>query len=304
MDVLNNIKGLTIIENKHKSEKIDFIDVILKPNSNIIGKSPKEINFRTNFDAAIISMQRGNKNIKKIGQTTMQAGDRMILATGKDFNINKSVSNHFYFLSKIKQENKLDNKSSLLVILGFLSVILCSSIGLLSFVKALLIYFGFLLIFRLISLDDVKRKFPFDIFIIVGSSLAITKVLVESGLANDLSTLIVDSFGFYGVYGSFIGVFLLTLILTEFITNNAAAALAFPISFATAQSLGVNPLPFIFAVAYGASAGFMIPHGYQTHLMVISICNYETTDFIKIGWIASLVYSGIVICFVPIIFKF
>ena len=70
-------------------------------------------------------MQRGNKNIKKIGQTTMQAGDRMILATGKDFNINKSVSNHFYFLSKIKQENKLDNKSSLLVILGFLSVILC-----------------------------------------------------------------------------------------------------------------------------------------------------------------------------------
>ena len=304
LDVLNNIKGLTIIENKHKSEKIDFTDVILKPNSNIIGKSPKEINFRTNFDAAIISMQRGNKNIKKIGQTTMQAGDRMILATSKDFNINKSVSNHFYFLSKIKQENKLDNKSSLLVILGFLSVILCSSIGLLSFVKALLIYFGFLLIFRLISLDDVKRKFPFDIFIIVGSSLAITKVLVESGLANDLSTLIVDSFGFYGVYGSFIGVFLLTLILTEFITNNAAAALAFPISFATAQSLGVNPLPFIFAVAYGASAGFMIPHGYQTHLMVSSICNYETTDFIKIGWIASLVYSGIVICFVPIIFKF
>lgn len=304
LDVLKNIKGLTLIENKATNEKIDFIDVVLKPNSNLIGKNAKEVNFRTRFDAAIISMQRGDNNIKKIGQTTLQAGDRMILATGKDFNIKDNASSHFYFLSKIKQEYKLDNKNSIFVIIGFLSVVICSALGLLSFVKSLLIYLGTLLVFRLISLDDIKRRFPFDIFIIIGSSLAITKVLISSGLANDLSSIITHSFGTYGVYGSFIGIFLLTLFLTEFITNNAAAALVFPIAFATAQSLNVNPLPFIFAVAYGASAAFMIPYGYQTHLMVSSICNYKTTDFIKIGWMVSLVYSCIVIYFVPIVFKF
>ena len=116
--------------------------------------------------------------------------------------------------------------------------------------------------------------------------------------------LVIGIFGQYGVYGSFVGVYLLTLLLTEFITNNAAAALAFPIGFATATSLGVSPLPFIFAVAYGASAGFMIPHGYQTHLMVSSLCEYKIADFIKIGAVVSVVYSVIVLIGIRLVFGF
>ena len=123
-------------------------------------------------------------------------------------------------------------------------------------------------------------------------------------MAKDLADFIINIFGAYGVYGSFVGVYLITLLLTEFITNNAAAALAFPIGFATATALGVSPLPFIFAVAYGASAGFMIPHGYQTHLMVSSLCEYKITDFIKIGFVVSIVYSAVVLIAIPLVFKF
>lgn len=302
LGVLKNIKGLQLIDN-YSFKNVDFIDVVLKSGSNLVGKNAKEANFRLQFDSAIVSMQRGDKNIKKIGQEILQTGDRMILAIGKDFNASNAKS-HFYFLSKISQNDKLDKKRSMLVIFGFLLVVMLSAMNVISFVKALLIYFGILLSFKLISLESVKKNFPFDIFIIVGSSLAITKVLISSGLADDLSRLITNSFGAYGVYGSFIGIFLLTLFLTEFITNNAAAALVFPIAFATAQSLAVSPLPFIFAVAYGASAAFMIPFGYQTHLMVSSICNYKITDFLKIGWIVSLVYSLIVIIYTPMVFKF
>lgn len=301
LGALKNIKGLKLLDN-YNFRNTDFIDVVLKPGSNLVGINARDANFRLQFDSAIVSIQRGDKNIKKIGQEILQVGDRMILATGKDFNINKA-NNHFYFLSKVKND-RLDGKRSFIVIFGFLLVIIFSALNLISFVKALLMYFGILLLFGLISLNDVKKHFPFDIFIIVGSSLAITKVLISSGLANDLSSAITHSFGYYGVYGSFIGIFLLTMFLTEFITNNAAAALVFPIAFATAQGLGANPLPFVFAVAYGASAAFMIPYGYQTHLMVSSICNYKITDFIKIGWIVSLVYSLIVILYTPMIFKF
>ncbi|EAH9174676.1 SLC13 family permease [Campylobacter jejuni] len=256
------------------------------------------------FIDAIISLQRGDVYIKKIGKSVLQAGDRMILAVGKDFILRDNLAKNFYLLSNIKQNEKLDAKKSLMTIMAFLSVIVFSALNFISFTKALLICLGFLLLCKFIKLDEVKRRFPFDIFIIVGSSLAITKVLVDSGLAKDLAQLITGFFGHYGVYGSFIGVYLLTLLLTEFITNNAAAALAFPIGFATAQALGVNPLPFIFAVAYGASAGFMIPHGYQTHLMVSSLCDYKMTDFIKIGAIVSIVYSAIVLIGIPLIFNF
>ena len=111
-------------------------------------------------------------------------------------------------------------------------------------------------------------------------------------------------FGNYGVYGSFIGIYLLTFILTEIITNNAAAALSFPVAYATAVGLDVNILPFIFAVAFGASASFLLPYGYQTNLMVSSLGGYKIKDFIKIGWMVSLTYSLVVIIVVPLFFEF
>lgn len=179
-----------------------------------------------------------------------------------------------------------------------------SAFGIFPLSKGLILFLIFLLIFKVIKFDELKKRFPFDIFIIVGSSLAITKVLVDSKLADNLAEIIISTFGSYGVYGSFIGIYLLTLCLTEIITNNAATALVLPIAFSISSSLGVSPLPFIFAVAYGASCAFIMPHGYQTHLMVSSICGYKTIDFVKIGFFVSFVYSSIALILIPIVYKF
>ena len=108
----------------------------------------------------------------------------------------------------------------------------------------------------------------------------------------------------YGVYGAFIGVFFVTLILTEVVTNNAAAALAFPIALSTASAFGSDPMPFIMAVAFGASACFIIPFGYQTHLMVYSPGRYRMVDYLKAGLPVSLLYSASVLTLVPWVFPF
>lgn len=302
-NTLKKFDGLELSQG-YEIDTSNLVDTIITPTSSLIGKKVKEANFRAKFDAAIVSLQRGDSFIKRVGETVLNAGDRLILATGKDFNSRENLSKNFYILSKIKQNQNFNSKQSFFIILGFLSVIIFSALNFISFTKALLLFLCFLFVFKFLSLAEIKRRFPFEIFFIVGSSLAITKVLVDSGLAKDLAGFIINIFGAYGVYGSFVGVYLITLLLTEFITNNAAAALAFPIGFATATALGVSPLPFIFAVAYGASAGFMIPHGYQTHLMVSSLCEYKITDFIKIGFVVSIVYSAVVLIAVPLVFKF
>jgi di/tricarboxylate transporter len=98
--------------------------------------------------------------------------------------------------------------------------------------------------------------------------------------------------------------FLLTVIMTEFMTNNAAAALVFPIAFATAESFGASPWPFIMAVAYGASASFLSPFGYQTNLMVYSVGGYSLKDFFKIGLPVSMTYITVAILMIPLIFPF
>ena len=304
VDSLRYFDGLEIGSFKEGIADLKLVDVIVVPTSNLIGKTVKEVNFRARFNAGIIAFKRGAINITKIGKNILEAGDRLILGVGEDFHTRDNIAKNFYIISSINKQYKLNNKQSLLVITILLFIIILSALGVFSLLKSLLVFLIILFFLKFINLDEIKRRFPLEIFIVVGSSLAITKVLIDSGLANDFAYLIIGIFGDFGVYGSFIGVYLLTLLLTEIITNNAAAALVFPIAFATALALNVNPMPFIFAVAYGASAGFMMPHGYQTHLMVASVCGYKTTDFIKIGWIVSLGYSLVVISLVPVIFEF
>lgn len=319
-------------QEKPKDLKEHIIALKVLDSSTLIGKSVQENGLRNLEFLFLVEILRNGVNIAPVSHNEIiQKGDELIfsgdiahikilqkfngLEIDTGYTIDKSafidtiisrenLSKNFHILSNIKPNNKLSLLQSLFVISAFVTVIVISALEVVSFTKALLVLLFCLLFFRILSFGEIKRRFNFDIFFIVGSSLAITKVLVASGLAQDLAGFVIGVFGIYGVYGSFVGVYLITLLLTEFITNNAAAALAFPIGFATATSLGVSPLPFIFAVAYGASAGFMIPHGYQTHLMVSSLCEYKIMDFIKIGAIVSVVYSAIVLICVPLFFTF
>lgn len=306
IELLRNFDGLVLVDDIKNSDikTLNLVDTIVTSQSSLLGKRVKDANFRSKYDAAIVSFKRGSESILKIGEEVIQAGDRLILAVGNDFKNKENISKNFYLLSDIEKNQKYSTKQSIFVILGFISIILTSALGYISLFKALIIALIVLLFSKLLTINDIKRNFPFEIFLIIGSSIAISKVLANSGLANDIATVITASFGVYGVYGSFIGIYLVTMILTEFMSNNSAAAIVFPIAYSTAIGLDVSIYPFVFAVAFGASASFLIPHGYQTNLMVTSLGSYKTKDFIKAGIPLSIVYSLVVIIATPIFFKF
>ena len=306
IELLRNFDGLVLVDDIKNSDikTLNLVDTIVTSQSSLLGKRVKDANFRSKYDAAIVSFKRGSESILKIGEEVIQAGDRLILAVGNDFKNKENISKNFYLLSDIEKNQKYSTKQSIFVILGFISIILTSALGYISLFKALIIALIVLLFSKLLIINDIKRNFPFEIFLIIGSSIAISKVLANSGLANDIATVITASFGVYGVYGSFIGIYLVTMILTEFMSNNSAAAIVFPIAYSTAIGLDVSIYPFVFAVAFGASASFLIPHGYQTNLMVTSLGSYKTKDFIKAGIPLSIVYSLVVIIATPIFFKF
>ncbi len=306
IEVLKKFDGLVFVDDIKNSDikTLKLVDTIVKPQSTLLGKSVKDTNFRLKYDATILSFKRGKESILKIGEEVIQAGDRLILAVGNNFKNKENIAKNFYILSDIEKNQKYSTNQSLFVIFGFMFIILLSALGYISLLKALVIALILLLFSKLLTLSDIKKGFPFEIFLIIGSSIAISKVLSSSGLANDIANIITVSLGTYGVYGSFIGIYLVTLILTEFMSNNSAAAIVFPIAYSTAIGLDVSIYPFVFAVAFGASASFLIPHGYQTHLMVALLGEYKTKDFIKIGIPLSIIYSLVVIILTPIFFKF
>jgi di/tricarboxylate transporter len=95
-----------------------------------------------------------------------------------------------------------------------------------------------------------------------------------------------------------------TWLLTELMTNNAAAALAFPVALGLAEQLGLSPMPFVMAVLYGASCSFVTPYGYQTNLMIMAPGRYRLADYARAGLPVALVFQSIALVAIPVFFPF
>ncbi|WP_108444447.1 SLC13 family permease [Halomonas denitrificans] len=283
----------------------NLVEVVISHESELAGRTLQEVDFRSMFNAGVVGIRRGDKRLEgQLGQITLRTGDCLLMAVGSDFRQHRNLDRNFHLLSGSLTRPKLRPVASGLTLVGFASVIGLAALELLPLFHGLLLLMAGLLVGKVLSPAELRRRFPFELWVIIGSALAIAQGLESSGAADLLAQGMQVLFSGHGVYAAFIGCYLLTLLLTETVTNNAAAALAFPVAWTTAQAFGADPMPFIMAVAYGASACFLIPYGYQTHLMVYSPGRYSMGDFLRVGLPVSLAYSSAVLLLTPLVFPF
>lgn len=283
----------------------NLVEVVISHESELMGQTLQEVDFRTMFNAGVVGIRRGGRRLEgQLGQIPLRVGDCLVLAVGSDFRQHRNIDRNFHQLSGSFTRPLLGKTQSRFTLGGFAAVIALAAVGLLPLFHGLLLLMAGLLATSILSAADLRRRFPFELWLIIGSALAIAQGLENSGAAALLAQGIQTLFSGYGVFAAFVGCYLLTLLLTEAVTNNAAAALAFPVAWSTAHAFGADPMPFIMAVAYGASACFLLPYSYQTHMMVYSPGRYRVADFIKTGLPVSLVYSASVLVFTPLVFPF
>lgn len=302
---LQEINGLTLFGQHHLNGQ-NLIEVIVSQSASIRGKSIKTSKFRDRFDAVVVAIRRGHERLEGgLGKIELQAGDTLVLVPGKDFEQSKQqLKREFVIISDLDSAAKLDGDKSALVLLGFAGVIAAELLNVFPIIKGLSVYLLALLALGVINIGELRRRFPIDIVVIVGSALSIAQLMLSSGLSVQLGNMFMELFNGWGVMGALIAVYLITLVLTELITNNAAAALAFPIGYSMALGYGVDPMPFIMAVLFGASASFISPYGYQTNLLVFSVGNYTLLDYVKVGLPMSIIYSVLVLTLIPYFFPF
>ena len=289
---LTQISGLTTFASEEGLMQPSLTEVIVAPGSILNGRTPKELGFRARFDAAIVGLQRDGETVSgKLGRTALRPGDLLVLATGEDFAQRKNLGRNFYLLSDDLDVRLLDSKQGFLVTLALGAVIAMAATGSLSLSVGLLGLLMGLLLTGLVSVDDLRRRFPFDIWILVASALVLAQSLVDSELISTFMSLMLPVMMDQTPLIVLVVVFLLTLMLTELVTNNAAAALMFPIGYGLAESLGVDVMPFVLAVAFAASGSFLTPYGYATNLIVQNIGGYTRGDYLRFGLPISVAYS-------------
>ena len=286
--------GLKNVEEKFKVEgRSNLIEVIVPNNSDLIGRPLKETNFRLRYDAVIIGVQRSGEPLKgKIGRLVLQAGDLLLLSTGKDFVQRNQEETTLIPIGQHDRvaENKLGRER---YFLPSLAAIVAVAITL---KWTLLITITLMLISAiacgLTHAEKLKHEFNSQLYALLVLSVAFGSAIVEGGhahyfiekisLPESSQTAIAMLFG-------------LTVLFTNFMTNVSAVAIAFPIAAAVMQYYGLTHLEVFLPVAFGASASFLTPTSYQTHLMVMGAGHYSNKEFMKMGLPVLLTYCIIVL---------
>lgn len=302
---LQQFDGLNLFAEQDDLLRDNLTEVLVKSDSAIAGKTLKKAGFRARFDAAVVAVRReGSALSGKLGDIVLQPGDFLVLAVGQDFCSRPNLSKNFYILSGHQAENMLSGWKDTATVWGFVTSILVSVFTSLPLLSCLFSYLAFLIFSGALSVNEIKRRFPLEIWMIVLGALTLASAIENTGVAALFATHIESFLHGQSIYIAFVIIFVLTLVMTELITNIAAAALAFPIAYNIALGLGVDPTPFVMAVAFAASGSFISPYGYQTNVMVYNAGNYQLSDFVKFGLPVSIVYSISVIIMIPFIFPF
>ncbi|MDW1828290.1 SLC13 family permease, partial [Vibrio sp. Vb0937] len=268
---LQEIPGLTLFGQQHLNGQ-NFIEVVVSSSATFCHKTLKESRFRDRFDAVVVAIRRGHERLEGgLGSITLAPGDTLVLVPGKRFESERRAHRkEFVLVHDLDSSARLDSNKSTIVLIGFAAVIACALLELVPIIKGLAVYIIALIAFGIVQISELRRRFPIDIVVIVGSALSIAQLMISSGLSVRMGEMFIEAFNGWGVFGALVATYIMTLVLTELVTNNAAAALAFPIGYSMAVGYGVDPMPFIMAVLFGASASFISPYGYQTNLLVYS----------------------------------
>ena len=169
----------------------------------------------------------------------------------------------------------------------------------------LCVYYYFIMAWtNLFPARKYTKYISWDILITIACAFAISKAMVNSGVADSVAKFIIGLSDDYGPHVLLAMVFIITNLFTELITNNAAAALAFPLALSISAQLGVSPTPFFVVICMAASASFSTPIGYQTNLIVQGIGNYKFTDFVRIGLPLNIITFLISVILIPLIWNF
>jgi di/tricarboxylate transporter len=281
----------------------NLTEVVLLPGATVVGKTIKQCDFRSRFDAAVVGLRRDGERLSgRLGDIALRAGDSLMLAVGSDFLKRGNLSRNFLVIDGDIVSHRLPLAKSLSVGAGLMVAIAGSVLGWFTLATGLMFLLLLMLALKLFSAAELRRRFPFEIWLIVASALAIAQAVMDSGLMTLVMDGLSPAIAAVSPFLLLLMIYALTLALTELMTNNAAAALMFPLSYALATNAGLAPMAFVMAVALGGSASFLTPFGYTTNLMVQNLGGYNRGDYLRFGWLVSLAFSSVVLFLLPRVF--
>ncbi len=288
-------------------ETLPLYEAVIAESSNLVGTTLGEANFREQYQGVVLGIQRQDEPVTSpVGTTELQAGDLLIVEAPDDFEERWSSGSReeFYLVaprdgrarpggSPEHDDEETDRSGRAPIALGLTgAMVLAAATGLAPIVTAAVLAALLMVGTGCIRPAEAQRALNVQVLVVIAAALGIGKAIETTGLATAAAQGVLSVAEPFGPVVVLVALYLLTNLLTEIITNNAAAVLMLPVAMAAASSLGAPPVAFGVLVAVAASASFLTPIGYQTNLMVMAPGGYRFSDYARVGWPVTLLVMG------------
>lgn len=300
------------------------VDVVLAPRFPAIGKKIANFNFAEKYAAQIMELRRGGERyiVHDMRGLVFREGDTLVLMANQAFIDNWSDSSFFLMVSDSRNDQpaKMGKKLRWFTLLLLVLMVIGAAVGELPatrewanthtrgmafdmffFVSIAAVIMAWMNIF---PTRKYTKFISWDILITIASAFAISKAMQNSGMADAVAGWTVSMAHGHSAYFLLGLVFVICNVFTELMTNNAAAALSFPIALSLAEHLGVSPMPFIITICVAASCSFCTPIGYQTNLIVQGVGGYRFGDFFKVGLPLNIIALVVSMLLIPVFWPF
>ena len=278
------IRGAPVLDASQPD--LPLFEAVVAPTSMLVGKTLKEIEFRERFHAVVIGIQRQSDEIRgAIGNLPIEAGDLLLIESkeGFDERANNDKDNFYLVTQKGARQLPVNSKSRLALLLT-LGMIVVATLEIIPIVTAAMITAGIMIYTGCVRKGQITGALNIPILLVIAAAIGMGQAIETTGLAVMVAGVINDYTTFLGPIAVIAGIYILTNILTELITNNAAAVLMLPIALALGVETGITAHAMAVTVAVAASASFLTPIGYQTNLMVMGAGRYRFKDYLKAGF--------------------
>ncbi len=283
---LQGAYGLKLIADAQahtESEPPLLVELVLTPNSSLVGETLRSSRFRNRFGATVLALRhRQEMALEQFADTPLQAGDAILVQVERERLPELLRMPDFLFVSQTEAMRPRPFKA-LLAGLIMIGVVTVASMGWYPTSVAALVGALLMVLTGCLKPDEAVQSIDWRLLIMLGAMLGLGAAMETTGAARWLTTNFIGALGALGPIVALSGFYLLTSLLTEVMSNNATAVLMAALAIEVAAALGVDARPFLFAVAYAASASFMTPIGYQTNTMVFGVGQYQFSDFVRIG---------------------
>ncbi|MCY4371462.1 MAG: SLC13 family permease [bacterium] len=293
----------TLRDESLQTEDLRLVQALVAPGSALIGSTLKDRDFRNRYKALVLAMRRKGETINdKLSSVKLNMGDSLLIQAHEASIRDLRRSSDFIVLDEVPGTALRDKAPLVIGIL--LAVVGLAAFDVLPILVAALLGCVALVMTRVLRPEEVYQAINWQVIFLLAGVLPLGIAMHTSGAAGFMAEHAVGWVGDLGPVAVLAAIYLLAALMTETMSNAAAAVLLAPIAISTAEQIGVDPRPLLMAITFAASTGFSTPVGYQTNTMIYVPGGYRYTDFLRAGMPLNILFCILSVIFIPRLWAF